>query len=77
MSHRAGLVGFDLRHDPEKPARTLMRGVKRFSERTMPRQVSAEHAEDDGADEGKRDIRGHDTQPDGHGKLPLHVTARI
>jgi len=39
---------------------------------------SAEDAKHDGADEGKRDIRGHDTQPaDGHGKLPVHVTARI
>jgi hypothetical protein len=42
-------------------------------------RVSAEDAKHDGADEGKRDIGGHHTQPaDGHGKLPsFHVTARI
>ena len=56
----------------------IRKSVKRFSEKIMPREVSAEDAKNDGADEGKRDIRGHDTQPaDGHGTLPVHVTARI
>jgi hypothetical protein len=44
----------------EPPGRICRDGVR-----------SAEDAKHDGADEGKRDIRGHDTQPaDGHGKLP-------
>ena len=56
----------------------IRKSVKRLSEKIMPRQVSAEDAKHDGADEGKRDIRSHDTQPaDGHGNLPFHVTARI
>ena len=56
----------------------IRKSVKRFSDKIMPRQVSAEDAKHDGADKRERDIGGHDTQPaDGHGKLPFHVTARI
>ena len=56
--------------DTHKKARRLdHRRAAHVGELTV---VSAEDAKDDGADERKRDIGGHDTQPaDGHGKAPL------